>query len=448
VIAAIHMAMENAKKADFTFRVPKESPRNRENTPTLLEAKVLAEMKATGQDEFTVNEDGVIRYFKAIRLTEECLYCHGSPAGERDVTGGTKEGWKVGEIHGAFEIISSLDTAKRETRAAAISFTLWTLLILAVITSLVTWLMKSSVLQPLFEITSLTKEMAKGHFGGGVQRPASDEIGSMGKSLNSMIVSLSSVIRSVATAAEDVDTSSRELAAAAENVANGAATQAASVEEVTASVESIAYSIKNNAENSAMTKDIAVNAAKDAEESGKTLLDSLSVLKEIAGKIEIIEEIARQTNLLALNAAIEAARAGEHGKGFAVVASEVRKLAERSGTAAQDIIKISGASVEVADQAKEQLDRLVPDIQRTAELIEEIALTSSSQDENANQISDALKSLSSVIHQNASAAEEIASTTKSLTEKAGDLTDATAFFNVEEDPVFSIDQLCVVDDED
>jgi len=442
VITAIHMAMVNADKAGYTFRVPKVSPRNPDNAPTPLEAKVLEELKATNSDEYTMHSSDNIRYFKAIRLTKECLFCHGDPKGEKDVTGGIKEGWKEGEIHGAFEIISSLDAAKAETMSAAMSFSLWTGVILIIVATLVTLMMRSALIRPLLEITSLTTSMSEGRFSGGVADPTNDEIGKVGKSLNTMITSLSSVIRTVTGAAGDVSTGSRQLSAAADDVATGAAKQAASVEEVAASMDAIAQSITTNAKNSLMTKEIAIKAAREAETTGKSLIEGLSVLKEIAGKIQIIEEIARQTNLLALNAAIEAARAGEHGKGFAVVASEVRQLAERSGKAAQEIITISGASVEVADSAGAKLGQLVPEIKRTADLVEEIAAASATQDVNARQVNDALQTLGSVIHQNASAAEEIASTTQALSDKARQLTDATDFFDVEGDPILAVDQLC------
>ncbi|OIQ50550.1 Methyl-accepting chemotaxis protein III [Pseudodesulfovibrio hydrargyri] len=442
VITAIKMAMANAEKAGYAFRVPKESPRNPANTPTKLEAAALAEMKAANKEELTLIDDDHIRYFKAIRLTKECLYCHGDPAGEKDVTGGTKEGWKTGEIHGAFEIISSLAASKADSRNAAISFSLWTLLILGVIALIVTWILRSSVLRPLLEITSLTGAMSEGRFKGGIEKTANDEIGKVGKSLNSMIASLGSVIKTVTGAAGDVSTGSRELAAAADNVATGAAQQAANVEELSASMEAMTHHIMKTAGNSATTKEIAVRNAAHAERSGKSLVEGLGVLKEIADKIQVIEEIARQTNLLALNAAIEAARAGEHGKGFAVVASEVRKLAEKSGLAAQEIIRISEASVEVADNAGTQLAEMIPEIQRTAELVEEIAEASAIQDENARQINQAIMELGNVVHQNASAAEEISSTARELAARSKELTDATDFFDVEGETVFSVAQLC------
>ncbi|CCH49941.1 methyl-accepting chemotaxis protein [Pseudodesulfovibrio piezophilus] len=448
VIVAIRMAMENADEAGYKFRAPKVSPRNKENTPTELEGKVLAEMKATGQDEITIFESDKIRYFKAIRLTKECLFCHGNPPGEKDVTGGIKEGWKVGEIHGAFEIISSLEGANRDTKVAAISFSLWTLLILGIIATLVTWIMRSTVIRPLLEITTVTKAMSKGDFKNGVQNPSHDEIGKVGFSLNSMLRSLTNVIGTVTSATDSVKISSRELSEAADNVAKGAASQAANVEQVASSMDEIAHSIKRNAENSHKTEGIAQKAASNAEESGKALKEGLGALKEIANKIQIIEEIARQTNLLALNAAIEAARAGEHGKGFAVVASEVRKLAERSGNAALEIINISNASVEVADRAGDQLTRLVPDIKHTAELVKEIAADSAEQNASATMVNDALQGLGSVIHQNASAAEEIAGTTHALSEKANELSQATAFFSLNEDGVYAFPELECLDEKD
>ena len=170
-------------------------------------------------------------------------------------------------------------------------------------------------------------------------------------------------------------------------------------------------------------------SAKDAQESGKSVLEAVAAMKEIANKISIIEEIARQTNLLALNAAIEAARAGEHGKGFAVVAAEVRKLAERSQKAAGEINQLSANTLKVSEKSGEMLDKLVPDIQRTAELVQEITAASKEQDTGAEQINKALQQLEQVIQQNASASEEMASTTEELTGQSDQLVSALSFFH-------------------
>ena len=193
----------------------------------------------------------------------------------------------------------------------------------------------------------------------------------------------------------------------------------------------MASSIKQNADNSGQTEKIAIKSSVDAKEGGKAVTETVAAMKEIATKISIIEEIARQTNLLALNAAIEAARAGEHGKGFAVVASEVRKLAERSQTAAGEISTLSSRSVQVAETAGEMLNKMVPDIQKTAELVQEISAASREQDTGAEQINKAIQQLDQVIQQNASASEEMASTSEELASQADLLKESISFFRID-----------------
>ena len=196
-------------------------------------------------------------------------------------------------------------------------------------------------------------------------------------------------------------------------------------------MEQMAANIRQNADNAMQTEKIASKSAEDAKQGGEAVAKTVSAMKEIASKISIIEEIARQTNLLALNAAIEAARAGEHGKGFAVVAAEVRKLAERSQHAAAEISELSGSSVEVAEQAGKMLAEMVPDIQRTAELVQEISAASKEQDTGAEQVNQAIMQLDQVIQQNASASEEMASTSEELSSQAEQLQDTIAFFKVD-----------------
>jgi len=254
-----------------------------------------------------------------------------------------------------------------------------------------------------------------------------DEFGVAAKT---MVGSLSAVVGDVNNASSNVAASSEEMSAAAQQLAQGATEQSSAAEQCTSSMEEMVSSIQQNAEHAKETDKLASKAADDAVVSGEAVAKSVAAIKQIAQKIRIIEEIARKTDLLALNAAVEAARAGEHGRGFAVVASEVRKLAERSQAAAADISQLSVEGVTVAEEAGRLLESLVPDIRKTAELIQEIASSSAEQNTGAAQINKALLELDEVIQQNAAASEELASTAEELSSQAEQLQSRMSFFRL------------------
>ncbi|OPX95835.1 MAG: Methyl-accepting chemotaxis protein I [Syntrophorhabdus sp. PtaB.Bin006] len=277
-------------------------------------------------------------------------------------------------------------------------------------------------------VTQIAKEIAEGNLMVEVkERSSRDELM---KTLAAMVEKLTGVVNDVKAAADNVASGSVQTSSNSQQMSQGATQQAASAEEVSSSMEQMVANIKQNADNAQQTERIALKSAQDAKKGGEAVTETVSAMKEIASKISIIEEIARQTNLLALNAAIEAARAGEHGKGFAVVASEVRKLAERSQLAAGEISKLSDSSVEVAERAGEMLMRIVPDIQKTAELVQEISAASNEQNTGAEQINRAIQQLDHVIQQNASATEEMASTSEELSSQAEQLQETISFFKV------------------
>ncbi|MBB4954825.1 methyl-accepting chemotaxis protein [Agrobacterium vitis] len=258
-----------------------------------------------------------------------------------------------------------------------------------------------------------------------------DEIGTLLDYVNTMIERLRGVVGDALSASGNVSSGSQQLSSASEQVSQGATEQASSAEEASASMEEMAANIKQNADNAAQTEKIARQSSKDAEASGEAVARAVGAMRTIADKISIVQEIARQTDLLALNAAVEAARAGEHGKGFAVVASEVRKLAERSQAAAAEISTLSGETVQVATQAGDMLNRLVPDIRKTAELISEISAACREQDIGASQINEAIQQLDKVTQQNAGASEQMSATSEELAAQAEELQTSIAFFRVE-----------------
>jgi methyl-accepting chemotaxis protein len=278
----------------------------------------------------------------------------------------------------------------------------------------------------------LAKSVAEGDLTKTVENASRDEIGDLLGYLNTMVGRLREVVGEVSVAVQNVSSGSQELSASAEELSQGASEQASSAEEASSSMEEMASNVKQNAENAKQTEKIAHQSAKDAQVSGEAVGRAVQAMQTIAQKINIVQEIARQTDLLALNAAVEAARAGEHGKGFAVVASEVRKLAERSQAAAAEISTLSADTVTVAQEAGEMLSKLVPDIKRTATLVEEITAACREQDIGADQINQAIQQLDKVTQQNASASEQMSATSEELAAQAEQLQSTMGYFRVDE----------------
>lgn len=331
-------------------------------------------------------------------------------------------GWKYIALIERSEIMASSNTAIIQTVGIG--------LVVALIFALLGWKVANSLTKPILMSGDFTKQIASGDLMASINISGKDEIATLAKDLGNMGSKLRQIVGEVRITVDGVATGSQELSATAETLAQGATEQASNVEEVASSMEQMVANISQNAENAKETEQIASRSAAAAEKGGAAVAQTVSAMREIADKISVVEEIARQTNLLALNAAIEAARAGEHGKGFAVVAAEVRKLAERSGSAAGEISELSASSVQVAEEAGEMLAKMVPDIKHTAELIQEITAASNEQQTGSEGVNSAIHQLDQVIQQIAAASEEMSGTSAELSSQATHLKDTVAFFNI------------------
>lgn len=295
---------------------------------------------------------------------------------------------------------------------------------------IITLVISHGITKPIQEVVSVVETISSGDLTKSVIVDRSDEIGRLLAAMARMTGKLNEMIGEVRLGAGSVSTAATQVASSASSVSQGTSEQAAAVEQVTSSMEEMNASITQNADNSRKMEQMARKGAQDATQSGQAVLEAVSAMKSIAEKIAVIEEIAYQTNMLALNAAIEAARAGEHGRGFAVVAGEVRNLAERCRTAAQEIGGLAASNVQIAERSGGLLNELVPAIQKTADLVQEVAATSGEQAAGVSQINRAISQVGLVTQRNAAGAEELSSTAEELASQAEALQDMISFFRV------------------
>ncbi|MFA7242029.1 MAG: methyl-accepting chemotaxis protein [Sulfuricellaceae bacterium] len=293
------------------------------------------------------------------------------------------------------------------------------------------WITRS-IIQPLNVALGVANRLAEGDLTVKIAVASKDETGMLLAAMKTMVEKLSAIIGEVHSATNTLSSASEEVNATAQSISHAASEQAAGVEQASASIEQMSASINQNCENAKITDGMAAQAARQATEGGVAVKATVAAMKQIAGKVGIIDDIAYQTNLLALNAAIEAARTGEHGKGFAVVAAEVRKLAERSQAAAREIGQVASSSVEQAVRAGKLLDEIVPAINKTSDLVQEITAASEEQSSGSVQVNASVCQLNQIIQQNACSSEELAATSEEMSRQAEHLQQTMVFFKIDD----------------
>lgn len=455
VYSSWRSAMVKAEEGGYDFRVPKIQARNPRNTPDAAELAVLEKLKSENLKEYYEFDEelNAIRYYRPVILGESCLICHGDPASSsqlwgndrgEDPTGNIMENWKAGEVHGAFEVISSLEEVDMRTNQAVLKV----LLVIGgalIVIILALYYIISAPIRTMQNCAELAGKIERGFLNMDIsEEGANDEAGQILQSFKKMKEQLAFISQSIIIGSQQIAAASNELSIGNIDLSSRTEQQATALEETSAAIEEMNASIRSNSENTGTARQLSEDALSKTGEGTEAVVSMISSMNDISDSshriadiIEVINGIAFQTNLLALNASIEAARAGIHGKGFAVVAVEVRKLAKKSDKAAAEIVEIIKTSnekvrvgVRTAEQTEKALHEVSTAVSKVTSLVKEISEASNEQLSTVNQIDSTLATLDENTQRNAALVEEAAASTEELSGQAEDLKKNISFFKV------------------
>lgn len=438
ITQAMHMVKRHAELDNYQIRVPKVKPRNEKNEPTVSELSAIQTLKKGEEELFEYDKKKhKLNYYSPIRLSKECLVCHGNPDDSyalwsntegKDITGAQMENWKEGEIHGAYHITMDTQYYEKNILNFTYIFLIGLGLMVVIAIFIVSLIFRSLLGKPLDQFLNTASEISDGDLRSSFPGTLKGELSKLASALESAKVKVKNALYSAGNASKAASSIMKTARATTNDVSSTSETIASSIEEISASIEEISASIDVTAENAVTTENTIDGLSSVARSTTQSMETAMKTMSDIINRAQVIREIAEQTNLLALNATIEAARAGEHGRGFAIVATEVGKLAELSNQASNEISHLISKNVEDSRETHEHMQRVLPQVGEVQHLIENLKTSTAHEREALRQISISLNEISNSLGEYTSSITNLEIDMEKLNEYTKKMNEETSFF--------------------